>query len=131
MSAVKRVSNDDLWLKPPDDNGDLGPRLGRVRYATIGKPQIFTDGDFHHCGRLGRFLRANLRGSAARHFAGGEIENARRSAEHVRSDQRSAANELHVVGMSGDCKNIDFCHAENLLVTQSVDWIELGCALRG
>ena len=116
MAAVDGVSDDDLRLEAPDDYRNLGAILGRVLNAAVRKSEVLANGNAHYFRGLGGFLRPQFRGAATRHLSGSEIEDPRRASEHVRADQCSAANELHIVGVSGDCQDIDICHAENLLV---------------
>ena len=114
MPSMQRVGNNDLRLEPSYHDRDFSPRLRRVLNAAVRQPQVLAHSDTHHLGCLAGLLRAKLRRSTTGKLSRGEIENPGGSAEHVRADERAAAQQLDVVGMRGDRENVDLLHARKL-----------------
>src|SRR2546423_8778798 len=88
MAAVQRMGDHYSWLETPDYHGNLRPGRRRVLNASIRQPQILPRRDAHHLRRLCRFLCAELRSSSTRELPSREIEDARRSSQHLCADQR-------------------------------------------
>src|SRR6266404_8000108 len=125
MSSVQRMGDYDLRLQTPDHDRNLRACLGRVLDSAIRETQVFAHCDAHHFRRFRSLLRAQLRRAAAGQLSGGEVENSSGPPERMCADESAATNKLDVVGVGGDGEDVDLRHAENLLVPQSVDRIQL------
>lgn len=129
VPAVKRVGDDDVWFQPPDHECDFGSRLGRILNPAVGKSKVLSHRDTHHLCGLGGFLCAELGSAATRQLSRGEIENACLSAEHLRGDQCSTANQLDVIGMGCDSEDVDVRHARKLPATGQCGYFPTNAAI--
>jgi hypothetical protein len=114
MSSVLGVRDDDLRLKSPDHHRDLRARFGGVLDSSVGEAEVLAYRDTHHLRRLGGLRGAQLGSPATRQLSRGEVKDSSGPAKHLRPDQRSAANQLDVIRMRSDGKNVDVFHARKL-----------------
>src|SRR5687767_2746890 len=94
MPSMRRVRDYDLRLKSPDHQRHLCARLRSVLDPAVREPKVLAHREAHHLRRLGGLICAQFGSPATRQLPRGEIQNSGGSAQHLRPDQRSAANQL-------------------------------------
>src|SRR6266513_2925761 len=130
MAAVQRMGDHYSRLKPSDDDCYLRARRRSVLNSAVRKSQVLPYRNAHHRCGFRSFLRAKLRSSAARELPSGEVQDPGCSPQHLRADQRSAANQLDVVGMRGDRENVNACHWRKLRAPAKRGYVRIQSATR-
>lgn len=77
----------------------------------VGQTQVFPMLDAQHARGCRCFPAANLNRAACPHFAFGKIEDSDAVSAAYHLDQRAAASQLHIVGMSGYGEQVEFHRA--------------------
>ena len=110
------VGDDDgFWAQLAKDSGETEFVLAGGLDIGVGNAEVAAPLHTEDLGGFGSFFGARFGSAAGAHFAGGEIEDAGLVAALGHFEERAAASEFDVIGVSGDGEQIELHEASGSL----------------